>query len=279
MPAMCKLLVEQSKKLENRISIRGGYMDGAAYEKAGIAVLASIRRCRSCAPRWPAASGAARAHRRRVQSIARAWPALSKASGNRRKGRVRRLARKRQLLDQSPARAAGSRLAVAGCRGKCRGHCRGDRTGFVRHRKLEMLTHEKESSWAKQLRPWGAVPEGAAGAGSGFRHDPAGIRRAGQGVRAVVRRLRRARRRCRRRRPPARPRPLPRRRPNSTSSSSTPARTSCRSSRSSASSPPSGSRKPRPSWTAPRRRSRKPSSRKKLQRSRPSSRKSAPRFN
>ena len=42
MPAICKLMVEQSKKLENRISIRGGYMDGAAYEKTGITVLASI---------------------------------------------------------------------------------------------------------------------------------------------------------------------------------------------------------------------------------------------
>jgi large subunit ribosomal protein L10 len=42
MPAICKLMVEQSKKLENRISIRGGCMDGAAYEKAGIAILASI---------------------------------------------------------------------------------------------------------------------------------------------------------------------------------------------------------------------------------------------
>ena len=42
LPAICKIMVEQSKKLENRISIRGGYMDGAAYEKAGITVLASI---------------------------------------------------------------------------------------------------------------------------------------------------------------------------------------------------------------------------------------------
>jgi len=42
MPAICKIIVEQSKKLENRISIRGGFMDGAVYEKAGIAVLASI---------------------------------------------------------------------------------------------------------------------------------------------------------------------------------------------------------------------------------------------
>jgi large subunit ribosomal protein L10 len=42
MPAMCKVLVEQSKKLENRISIRGGVMDGAAVNPAGIAQLASI---------------------------------------------------------------------------------------------------------------------------------------------------------------------------------------------------------------------------------------------
>jgi len=42
LPAICKIMVEQSKKLENRISIRGGFMDGAAYEKAGITVLASI---------------------------------------------------------------------------------------------------------------------------------------------------------------------------------------------------------------------------------------------
>jgi large subunit ribosomal protein L10 len=42
LPAICKIIVEQSKKLENRISIRGGFMDGAAYERAGIALLASI---------------------------------------------------------------------------------------------------------------------------------------------------------------------------------------------------------------------------------------------
>jgi len=42
LPAICKIMVEQSKKLENRISIRGGFMDGAAYERAGILVLASI---------------------------------------------------------------------------------------------------------------------------------------------------------------------------------------------------------------------------------------------
>jgi len=42
LPSICKMMVEQSKKLENRIFIRGGYMDGAAYEKAGVVVLASI---------------------------------------------------------------------------------------------------------------------------------------------------------------------------------------------------------------------------------------------
>jgi large subunit ribosomal protein L10 len=42
MPTLCKMMVEQSKKLENRVSIRGGFMDGAAYEKAGITLLASI---------------------------------------------------------------------------------------------------------------------------------------------------------------------------------------------------------------------------------------------
>jgi large subunit ribosomal protein L10 len=42
LPSICKMMVEQSKKLENRIFIRGGYMDGAAYEKAGVIALASI---------------------------------------------------------------------------------------------------------------------------------------------------------------------------------------------------------------------------------------------
>ena len=42
MPVMCKLLVEQSKKLESRIWIRGGVMDGAALDPAGITRLASI---------------------------------------------------------------------------------------------------------------------------------------------------------------------------------------------------------------------------------------------
>ena len=42
LPAICKVLVEQSKKLENRIWIRGGVMDGAAVDRAGIAQLASI---------------------------------------------------------------------------------------------------------------------------------------------------------------------------------------------------------------------------------------------
>jgi len=42
MPAICRIIVEQSKKLENRISIRGGFMDGAACEKAAITMLASI---------------------------------------------------------------------------------------------------------------------------------------------------------------------------------------------------------------------------------------------
>ena len=42
LPSICKVLVEQSKKLENRIWIRGGVMDGAAVDPAGIAQLAKI---------------------------------------------------------------------------------------------------------------------------------------------------------------------------------------------------------------------------------------------
>jgi large subunit ribosomal protein L10 len=42
LPTICKIMVEQSKKLENRIFIRGGLMDGAAYDKAGLTALASI---------------------------------------------------------------------------------------------------------------------------------------------------------------------------------------------------------------------------------------------
>jgi len=42
LPTICKVLVEQSKKLENRMWIRGGVMDGAAVDRAGVAQLASI---------------------------------------------------------------------------------------------------------------------------------------------------------------------------------------------------------------------------------------------
>lgn len=42
MPQLCKLLVDLSKKLEDKLTIRGGVMDGAALTSDSVVVLASI---------------------------------------------------------------------------------------------------------------------------------------------------------------------------------------------------------------------------------------------
>lgn len=42
MAAMCKIVVEQSKKLDGRVFIRGGVMDSAAFDRGRITELASL---------------------------------------------------------------------------------------------------------------------------------------------------------------------------------------------------------------------------------------------